>query len=1166
MIKSLIRWAVNSRLVVILCALALLVFGTYSFVNLNVEAYPDPAPAIVEIIAQYPGASSEEVERQVTIPLEVALSGMPGLDTMRSQSMFQLSDIRCQFKYSVKLADARQEVINRLRLVEIPNNVAPVISPESPTGEIMRFTLESPKDAAGNEIYTLNDLKSLLDYTIERRFRRVPRIADVATYGGTIKRYEIHPDPDRMQRYGITLKQLQDAVTEANGNVGGQYISEGQTVQVVRGIGLIGGGEDPMEKAMAMDDPLAAATYLREEDGRRLREIRQIVLASVNNVPIRVDDIVEGGPLRDNQSSREKGVAVGFQSRLGRVLISKPLLDKGGEEQFGNSGQRRWKDEGDVVQGIVLLRKGEQSLPALKDVHALVDELNNTSGRLLPGVKIAPYYDRSRLVHTTTDTVRENLFTGMALVCLVLLLFLGNVRTAIIVAVNVPLAVLVAFSALFFRGESANLLSIGAVDFGILVESSVFMVENIYRYLSRGINAELSLKERIIRASGEIERSLFFSTAIMVAAFLPLFTMEGPAGQIFRPMATTYAFALAGALLLAVTLSPVLCSLMLGNVKPKSDNFFVRFLTRSYVGQLKWCLKFRYVTLALFVALVTLTGFLLPQLGREFMPELEEGNIYVRGTFPLNASLDEVTERTVVAREIFKKFPEVESVVAQVGRPDDGTDPTGFYNVEFYVPMKPREQWPDIKELGRKRSKEELVDQMNDELQRTLFGVSWNFSQYIRDNVLEAMSGVKGENSIKIIGPNLTVLESQADRVIAALNQVPGIVDAGVFRIMGQSNLNFPVDKEKCARWNVRVSDAQDALETAVGGKAFTQIVEGERSFDLALRWPEPLRSSEEAILKIPVDVGGNAVETSPTPRIGSSLVSGTATGAAPLGTTVAMPSLTGSARDADLNYLAHTPRRKLGDLVTPLNQKGQPDPEHGSFVQPGASTIYREQGQRLIAIKFGVQGRDLGSTVSDAQQQVAPLISPPLYAEWSGEFEQMERAEKRLLFIVPLSFLLVLVMLYMAFLSLRDVLIVLANVSTLVCGGVLALLFVGINFSVSAAVGFISIFGVAIMNGLILVSSIHRLRLNGQSMDQAVLDASAVRLRPMLMTVLTAIFGLLPAALSTRIGAQSQRPLAVVVIGGMLMCLLLNQFLTPVLYYVFRKKPPSQQAARFGE
>jgi cobalt-zinc-cadmium resistance protein CzcA len=1166
MINHLIDWAVNNRLVVILLALALTAFGGYAFIRINVEAYPDPAPAIVEIIALYQGASSEEVERQVTIPLEVALAGMPGLDTMRSQSMFQLCDVRCQFHYGTEYKDARQEVLNRLTSVDLPAGVEPFISPESPTGEIVRFTMESPKDADGREIYTLNDLKSLLDFTIERRLRRVPRIADVASYGGTMKQYEIRPDPARMQRYNVTLQQLENAVSKANANVGGQYVNQGETVQVVRGLGLIGQGQDPIEKAMAMDDPLAASAYLREQEAKRIRQIRQIVLASTDNVPIRVGDVVEGGPLGPGDSAGARGVVVAFRNRLGRVLISKPKVDLDGAELRDPQGRRAWSDEDDVVQGIVLLRKGEESLPALRDVMGVLAELNDVPGRLLPGVKIVPYYDRTHLVNTTTETVRENLFHGMALVGIVLLMFLGNVRTALIVAVNVPLAVLVAFAALYLRGESANLLSIGAVDFGILVDSSVIMVENIYRHLTGGIDAELPLADRVRRAATEVQRSLLFSTAIMVCAFLPLFVMEGPAGQIFRPMAHTYAFALAGALLLAVTLSPVLCVLLLGRVAPKPDNFFVRWLTRSYAAQLRWALRFRFVSLGLFAAVLVVTATALPFLGREFMPQLEEGNIYVRGTFPLNASLDEVTTHARIAREVFKHAPEVETVVAQVGRPDDGTDPTGFYNVEFYVPMKPREDWPVDAELGRPRTKDEIVDALSAELNRELVGVSWDFSQYIRDNVLEAMSGVKGENSVKIVGPDLKELEKKADQVMNLLNHVPGVTDVGVFRIMGQSNLSFPIDLDKTARWNVSVDDVQDALRTAVGGKAVSQVVEGERAFDLVLRWPEPLRSTCAAILDIPVDVGAHVVEQSVRPSLSATSFTGAATGPAPMGSEVPMPSLTGSTRDAALNYPGRTPRRKLGDLVTPLNEDVEFDPATGSFVQPGASTVYREQGQRLIAIKFGVEGRDLGGAVAEAQAKVAPAVAPPFRVEWSGEFEQMRRAEERLMVVVPLSFALVMVMLYLAFLSLRDVMIVLANVATLVCGGVLALLLAGMSFSVSAAVGFISVFGVAIMNGLILVSSIHRLRLQGKLLDEAVMQGAKNRLRPMLMTILTAILGLLPAALSTRIGAQSQRPLAVVVIGGMLMSLLLNQHLTPVLYRVFRERPPSKESAGFAE
>ena len=938
MISGLIRWCFESRLVVVLLTLALTAFGVYSFLNVNVEAYPDPAPSIIEIIAQFPGASAEDVERQVTIPLEVALAGMPGLETMRSQSMFQLADVRCQFEYGIEYRDARQEVLNRLTQVELPEEVHPVISPESPTGEIMRFTLSSPQDADGNEIYTLNDLKSLLDFTLERRFRRVPRIIDMGSYGGTMKRYEIRPDPDRLRRYGISLAQLEDAVAAANRNVGGQYINQGQTVQVVRGLGLIGMGLDPMEGAMALSDPVAAAAYLRDQENRRIREIREIVIASVNNVPVTIGDLVEGGPLNVNNSLGQKGVVVGYQNRLGRVMFSRPVRDTtSGEEQLDIDGLRVWRDENDIVQGIVLLRKGEPSLPALQDVRALVEQLNNTPGSLLPGVKIEPYYDRTRLINMTTETVRENLFHGMVLVGLVLLVFLGNVRTAFIIAINVPLAVLFAFAALYLRGESANLLSIGAVDFGILVESSIFIVENIYRHLTHDDNGNLSIRERVLRAASEVQQSLVFSTVIMVCAFLPLFTMQGPAGQIFRPMAHTYAYALGGALLLAVTLSPVLCETLLVNVKPKPDNWFVRWLTRTYDWQLKLALRKPFVILGAFVFVVGLTIAMLPFLGREFMPQLEEGNIYVRGTFPLNASLDEVSERALRAREVFKTYPEVETVVAQVGRPDDGTDPSGFYNVEFYVPMKPHEDWPIPKGMTRPRTKEEVVDAMNHELDAGFIGVSWNFSQYIRDGVMEAMSGVKGENSLKIIGTDLSELEKCADEASTKLATVAGVTDVGVFRIMGQSNLNFAVDKVKCARWGIKVDDVEEALETAVGGKALSSMVEGERTFDLVLRWPQRLRSTREEILDIPVDVSENVVTSGGEPHIPRTDMTGPATGTASTGSAISLPAPLGSTESGDYNPLNQAPRRRLRDFVTPLDSSGVLDDTHGSFVQPGA-------------------------------------------------------------------------------------------------------------------------------------------------------------------------------------------------------------------------------------
>ncbi len=1170
MVGKLIEWAVSSPLVVILLALALAGGGGYAFLHVNVEAYPDPAPAIVEVVAQYPGASAEEVERQVTIPLEISLAGMPGLKYTRSKSLFGLSHLRNQFDYGIDYQQARQEVINRLQTVQLPNNVVPQISPASPTGEIFRYTLRNPKDAQGHDIYTLNDLKALQDWVLQREFLRVPRIAGVTSSGGTVKRYEIHPDPYRLRQYGITLQQLQNAVAASNANVGGDYLVQGHTVQVVRGIGLFGNGQDPAQQVLGLTDPVEAARYLRAEEESRLREIRQIIITSTNNVPVRVEDVVEGGPLRSPSDDISKqGVVVNYQTRLGKVSLRQPRSEEKGKagQELGPEG---WIDEADKVQGIILLRKGQESLPALRDVEAKVKELNETPGRLLPGVQLEPYYDRTELIGITTETVRENLALGMVLVTVILLTFLSNVRSALIVAINIPLALLFAFSMLFLRGKSANLLSIGAVDFGIIVDSSVIMVENIYRHISSGEQATLPLKERIRRACREVEKGLFFSTAIMVCAFIPLFTMQGPEGQIFGPMADTYAFALAGALLLALTVSPVLCLLFFKHLKPARDNFLVRFLKKRYLRQLEICLNHRALTLAVFGAILLATLVMVPALGREFMPELEEGNLWIRGTFPVNVALDEVSDRVAIAREIMGHYPEVETIVAQIGRPDDGTDPTGFYNVEFFVPLKPQTDWPKLKPTAgwrtlfrssRPRSKAELTQEMNEELSRRLIGVDWNFSQNIRDNVMESLSGVKGDNSVKIIGPDLDELERIAEQVKRTLEGITGIENVGVFRIQGQSNLEFPVNRSACNTWGISVADVHNVIQTALGGKAFTQMIEGEKTFDVTLRWPEKLRNNEQAILEIPVDVTNNIVTQGTVAAVPQTPLTGASTGVALTGTSGAMPALTGSQYNGTFNNISSVPRRRLGDLVTPVDSKGHPDAK-GQFIRPGASTIYREQGKRLIAVKFSVRGRDLASAVAEAQDKSAPLLTAPYRAEWSGEFQEMEEAEHRLLFIIPLSLALIVVLLYLAFGSLLDVAAILSNVVALSLGGIWALLLTGTNFSISAAVGFISIFGVAIMDGLLSVSYFNHLRVQRLPLREAIMQGAGKRVRPMMMTALTAIFGLLPAAVSTRIGAQTQQPLAIVVVGGMIMTLLLNRYLMPVLYSFYGHREPSAQAA----
>jgi cobalt-zinc-cadmium resistance protein CzcA len=1161
MIRALIAWSVGNPLIVLLGVAILAGVGAYSFLNVNVEAYPDPAPPIIEVVAQYPGCSAEEVERQVTIPLEIALAGMPGLKYTRSKSLFGLSHLRNQFDYGIDFYKARQEVINRLSAMrDLPTGITAQISPVTPTGELVRYTLASPKDSTGQDLYTLTDLKAIQDWTLEREFKRVPGVVDVVSFGEQVKRYEVRPDPDRMQGYGIPLAQLQNAIANSNSNIGGDYLFQGPNVLNVRGLGLFGAGRDPMQQVLGQKNARAAVAFLRAEEARRVRQIRQVVVAAVNNQPILVDQLVEGGPAREGKG--RQGVVVSYQTRLGKVSRSVPDPDS----------PDGWCDEEDKVMGIVLMRKNENSLPTLERIKDKIYELNTTPGRLPPGVELQTHFDLSRLIHLTTETVRENLIIGMTLVTLILLMFLSNVRSALIVAVNVPLALLFAFSVLFLRGKSANLLSIGAVDFGIIVDSTVIMVENIYRSLSSGERAELPLKDRILRASQEVEKALLYSTAIMVCAFIPLFTMSGPEGQIFGPMADTYAFALGGALLLALTLAPVLCLLLFRNLKPTRDNFLVRWIKAGYLQQLSFCLRYRIVALAILVLILLATVAVLPFVGHEFMPELEEGNVYVRGTFPVNISLDEAAEKVRIARAIMRSFSEVELVQSQVGRPDDGTDPSGYYNTEYHVPLKPESAWPRDKEQEgwkvrfwpmRRRSKLELVEDMKAKLKKFLPGVDWNFSQYIRDNVMESLSGVKGDNSVKIIGPDLDELEKLAEQVKTAMETVPGIEDVGIFRIKGQPNLELPVDRDKCSRWNINPADVHNVIQSALAGRTFTQMTEGEKSFDITLRWPERLRNNLDAILQIPVDVQGNMITPSLTPGTSPTPVTGASVGISAVGAAPAMPAKTGSIYGGTFNDLSATPRRRLGDLVTPQDESGYPDPT-GSFIRSGASLIYREQGNRLIAVKFSVRGRDLAGAVAEAQQKSARLFQPPYRAEWSGEFEEMEAAERRLLVWVPLSFVLIFLLLYLAFHSFLDTLVVCSNVVGMCLGGVWGLLLTGTIFNISAAVGFISILGVAIMNGLLMVSSFNALRARGVPLREAVMEETAKLIRPVTMTALAAIFGLLPAALSARIGSQSQRPLAIVVVGGMIATLLLTN-LVPVLYSLYGKREPPASAGELA-
>jgi cobalt-zinc-cadmium resistance protein CzcA len=1158
MVRKLISWALDNPLVVILLAIFLAAIGLTSFMNVNVEAYPDPAPAIVEVLALYPGASAEEVERQVTVPLEVTFYSMPGLKKINSKSLFGLSDLKMTWNYGSEYTyqSARQEVINRIATISqpLPPYVTPVISPESPTGEIFRYVLKVPKEKSGKDTYTLNDIKAMQDWVLEREFRKVPRIVDITSFGGTVRRYEVQPDPDRLRRYGVTLPQLQATLTNANATVGGDYINPGQVAMTVRSVGLFGGALDPVNKVLGMKDPSEAAATLRAEELRRIREIRSLVITAVNNQPIRVEDVVEGGRLLPGQLPGEKGVVVAYQTRLGRIGYwhADHERPKGSALSLKDVGH----DEDDRVTCIVLLRKGEETLPALKDVEKKVEELNDlASGRMLPGTQIEPYYDRKDLLHITTETVTENLLLGIVLVIAILFMFVNNIKTALIVAINIPLALLFAFTMLYVRGKSANLLSIGAVDFGIIVDSSVVVVENIYRNLASNNYPELPIKQRINLFVREIDHALLYSVLIMVCAFVPLFAMTGPEGQLFGPMAQTYAFSLAGALVLALTLTPVLCMLLFKNFKPRQENFLVRGLKYRYLSNLQLCLRFPKTTCAAMAFLIGGTFCLIPQLGREFMPELEEGNLWLRGIGPLNMNLDHQVAIAKRARAIMASYPEVASIVTQSGRPDDGTDTEGFYSGEYFVPLRRQEDWPKLAQATgwrrwiygptRARSKRELIAAMNADLERLIPGITWNFSQNIRDNVMEALSGVKGDNSLKIFGPDLNELELLATKAKNVLLDVRGVANIGIFHVRGSSHLEFRVDPEKCQKWGVTTADVNNVVSSAVAAKAMSSMVEGEKLFDISIRWPKWRRTDETSILDIPVDIINNQVVAAQ----GSSLTPNASGHALP------PPAVAGSLADTS-NPISSTPRIRLGDLVTPVGADYAPD-RTGKFNRAGASTIYRENGKRMIAIKFSVRGRDLGSAVDEAKARTKEIFQIPYTAVWSGEFEQMESANGRLLWIIPLSLALIFILLYAAFRSFLDTIVIFSNVFDVAVGGIWSLYLTGTNFSVAAAVGFVSLFGIAIMEGLLLISYFNALRSQGLGLHDAIVQGSLKRVRPVMITAMTAILGLLPAAVSTKIGGQTAQPLAIVVVGGMTVTLFLDRYLMPVLYSFYGDRQP---------
>jgi cobalt-zinc-cadmium resistance protein CzcA len=1058
MVRALISWSLHNRFIVLLGTIGLIAFGAHAAYNLNVEAYPDPTPPLVEVITQNPGSSPEEMERLIGIPIETALNGMPGLRYLRSISLAGLNDIKCQFEYGTDYWASRQEVINRIGMVSsLPQGVTPTLSPWSPTGEIVRYVLEGPG-------YTLNQLKAVQDWVLERTLRTVPGVIDVTGFGGTVKQYQVLLDTQLMKRYDVTLQMVTDAIRQSNANVGGDILPLGPQSHNVRAIGYLGEGVDPLDPA------IADRAYAIEVE--KLEDLQDVVVTTYNNMPVYIKQIAK--------------VVIGYQPRLGVV---------------GREG------ENDVVEGIVLMRKYEKSLPTSNAVQEKIDELN--SGSLLPkGMKIVPFNRRTDLVHVTTHNVLHNMLVGMGLVVFILFVFLGDLTSAGIVALIIPLAILFSVSVLYVQGKSANLLSIGAVDFGIIVDSSVIIVENIYRHITaRDADRGRPLIDRISDASHEIERALFFSTLIIVCAFIPLFSMTGPEGALFSPMANTYAFAICGALILAVTLTPVLCSFLFHNKQEEKDTFVDRMMKVRYLRMLDRVLRYRYVVLLLMVGLLGFTISLIPRLGGEFMPPLEEGNLWIRALLPRTVTLQEASRMAPRLRAVISSIPEIRAVMSHVGRPDDGTDVTSYFNLEFNAPLIPMEQWrkKPVVLFGRKVwertiTREEIQDELSKKF-RAFPSVNFNFSQLIRDNVEEALSGVKGANSIKLRGNDLQVLEEMGQRVVNILNTVPGIANAGLFHIIGQPNLEIQIDRHECARYGINVSDVEAVVQVAVGGRAFTQMVEGEKRFDIVLRLPKDQRDDPEVIGRIPVDTPGQ--DGKPGARI-------------------------------------------------PLRQLVKVDPH-----KPGAAYIYRENNRRYIPIKFSVQGRDLASTIAEAQRKV----DDPKYGArlprgydivWSGEFAQMEQANAKLLWIVPLSIGLIMVLLYVAFSSLKDALLVMANVVAATMGGVWSLKLTGTPFSISAAVGFISIFGVAVQDGVLLISYFNQMRAAGLPVREAVMRGAELRVRPVVMTSLTAALGLLPAALANSIGSQAQKPLAIVVVGGMLVTLFLTRYLMPVLYSFF--------------
>jgi cobalt-zinc-cadmium resistance protein CzcA len=1025
MIRRFVDFAMDNQFFIVALALLLLVWGVVAFHSLPVEAYPDVANDYVNIITQWPGRAAEEVEQQVTIPIETVMNGLPHLQHLRSTSIFGLSSVMLIFDDDSENDWNRQKTLERLSQVSLPQNLQPVMGTDwSPVGQIYFYTLHST-----NPTYDVMELKSLQDWVLEKQFKSIPNVVDVSSLGGETKEYQVRVDPARLVAYGLTIGQIEQQLAANNVNAGGSFIQEGLQQVNIRVVGLI----------------------------NNVNDIEQTMIKTQNGTPIRVRDIAT--------------VMQGPKIRLGR----------NGRALHRTDG--RIVDNDDVVEGIVLLRKGAEADATLKEIEAKVEALN--SHGLPRGVTIVPFLDRSDLVHYTTNTVLHNLAEGVILVVIVLFVFLGNVRGALIVALTIPFSLLFAAICLDLRHIPANLLSLGALDFGMVVDGAVVMIENIVRHLGR-TDVQTSTMGRIREAAHEVQRPVFYAIAIIVTAYLPIFTLQSVEGRLFKPMAWTVAFALLGALLFSMVVAPVLASLLFRSRPQERRSLLMVWLTEHYRTALRRAVARRWLTISVASLSFGIALFLAFSgiIGSEFLPHLDEGALWVRGTLAPSTGPDEGIRVANAARVLLASFPEATVVTSQVGRPDDGTDTTGFFNTEYFVDLKPKDQWRPIFH----RDKEALIEAMNRALKK-ISGVSWGFSQPIADNMEEAVSGVKGQLALKIFGDDLQTLEASGDDILRVMRRIRGIEDLALFRVIGQPNLNITVDRHQAARHQINVADVQDAIQTAVGGNAISQVLQGERRYDLVMRYLEPYRDTKEAIEQLRL--------------------------AAPSGERVSLAQL------ATIQTI------------------------------DGANRIYREGNTRYVAIKYSVRGRDLGSTVDEAIRKVNEQVKLPsgYRIDWAGEYESQQRAQQRLMIVVPLTILMILIVLYTMFHSLKWALLMLANIAMAPFGGLLALCVTGTNFSVSSGVGFLALFGVSVQTGVIMLEYINQLRARGHSVVDAAVEGAVLRLRPIMMTTLVATLGLIPAAMSHGIGSDSQRPFAIVIVGGLLIAMTVNIFLLPTLY-----------------